>query len=197
VRRPVSVKVVVGLGNPGSQYVATRHNIGFRVVDLLADRLQVAIAKKEAKSLTGRGLWAGETLLLVKPQTFMNASGEAVRALVDYYRIALSDLLIIYDDLDLPLGRMRMRTKGSSGGHNGVRSIIDYMHTEVFPRLKIGIGAVPEATSGRDYVLSSFSPEEESIVQRVCSAAADAVLVWADSDVEKAMSVANAPLPAE
>lgn len=191
------MKLVVGLGNPGTQYANTRHNVGYQVVDLLAHRLNVSVAKKEAKSLTGEAPWAGTTLLLAKPQTFMNASGEAVRALVDYYRIALHDLLIIYDDLDLPPGRIRMRTKGSPGGHNGIRSIIDYMHTDLFPRLKIGIGAVPVGTSGRDYVLSCFRPEEVSLIEDACFAAAEAALLWVDFGVEKAMSVANAPVPTE
>lgn len=191
----MSVKLVVGLGNPGAQYVNTKHNVGYQVVDILAHRLQVSVAKKEAKSLTGRALWAGSTLLLAKPQTFMNASGEAVQALVDYYRIALPDLLIIHDDLDLSPGRIRIRTKGSPGGHNGIRSIIDYMHTDLFTRLKIGIGAVPVGITGRDYVLSGFGPEEVPLIESACSAAAEAALLWADSGVEKAMSVANAPVP--
>lgn len=186
------MKLVVGLGNPGERYQHTRHNIGFRVVAALAARLQANVTKSEAKSLTGRATWAGQSLLLAMPQTFMNNSGEAVRELVDYYRIALPDLLIVYDDLDLPPGRLRLRAKGSAGGHNGMRSIIHYLGTDCFARLRIGIGAVPANTAGADYVLSRFAPEEAAIMNAACTDAANACLVWIESGVDKGMAYVNA-----
>jgi PTH1 family peptidyl-tRNA hydrolase len=152
------------------------------------------VAKNEAKSLTGRGSWDGQSLLLAMPQTYMNNSGEAVRALIDYYRIALPDLLIVYDDLDLPPGRLRMRAKGSAGGHNGMRSIINYMGAECFARLRIGIGSVPEKMDGADYVLSQFLPEESSLVTKACTDAIEACLVWASFGVDKGMAHVNTKL---
>ena len=188
------MKLLVGLGNPGAQYADTRHNTGYRVVDLIARRMDMAVAKAEAKSLTAKGVWAGGSLLLAKPQTFMNASGEAVRALVDYYRIALDDLLVIYDDLDLPVGRIRLRAQGSAGGHNGMRSIIDYLHTDAFARLRVGIGSVPTGMAGRDYVLSRFCADEAPLMEGALSAAAEAGLMWVEWGAERAMSRINAPV---
>jgi PTH1 family peptidyl-tRNA hydrolase len=187
------VKLVVGLGNPGARYQGTRHNTGFQVVELMAGRLGVTIRRVEAQSLTGRAMWAGETLILAKPQTFMNSSGEAVRALIDYYRIAPYNLLLVYDDLDLPPGRLRMRAKGSAGGHKGMRSIIEYLRTDAFARLRVGIGAVPLGMDGADYVLSPFDlPEEALLMGKACLAAVDASLWWVELGIEKAMARVNA-----
>jgi PTH1 family peptidyl-tRNA hydrolase len=186
------LKLVVGLGNPDERYRGTRHNIGFRVVDMLAERLHVKVTKTEAHSLTGRCITPGGTLLLAKPQTYMNDSGKAVRALVDYYHIALPELLIVYDDLDLPPGRLRIRAQGSAGGHNGMRSIIHYLGTNSFARLRYGIGAVPEGYQGVDYVLSKFDSSESELVETACRDAVDAVMEWAAYGIDKVMAKVNA-----
>lgn len=188
------MKLVVGLGNPGGRYEETRHNVGFRIIDRLATRLQTQVAKTECHSLTGRAVWGNDTIMLAKPQTFMNNSGEAVRGLIDYYRIALPDLLVVYDDLDLPPGRVRMRAKGSAGGHNGMRSIINYLGSDMFARLRIGIGAVPEGMEGAQYVLSRFQPDELPLIEAACTAAVDATFTWAEAGIDKAMSCINSHL---
>lgn len=185
------MKLLVGLGNPGPSYKGTRHNVGFRVVDLLAGQLKIALAREEAQSLTGRGSWVGQSLLLVKPQTWMNNSGDAVQRLVHYYRVDLSDLLVIYDDLDLALGQLRMRPKGSAGGHNGVRSIIEYLHTDLFARLRLGIGRVPAGTEGAEYVLARPRPDEALLLETACQRAAEACLLWAEHGIDQAMAHAN------
>ncbi|HHT27114.1 MAG TPA: aminoacyl-tRNA hydrolase [Firmicutes bacterium] len=189
------MKLIVGLGNPEERYRETRHNIGFRIVDMLADELQVKINKAEAHSLTGRCITSHGKLLLAKPQTYMNDSGRAVRALVDYYRIALPDLLIIYDDLDLPPGRLRVRARGSAAGHNGMRSIIHYLGTDSFARLRFGIGAVPAGWAGADYVLSKFADAECALVETACRNAVDAVMEWAAYGIDKVMAKVNARRP--
>lgn len=188
------MKLLVGLGNPGTRYQDTRHNMGFRVVDLLANKANVAVTRYHARSLMAKFTWAGNTVLLAKPQTYMNNSGAAVRCLIDYYRIASHDLLVLYDDLDLPPGRLRMRPKGSTGGHNGVRSIIDYLRTDLFARLRIGIGPVPEGMDGAEYVLSPFTAEEAPLIERACLAAVDASLLWIEFGIEKAAARVNAPV---
>ncbi|HHW09878.1 MAG TPA: aminoacyl-tRNA hydrolase, partial [Firmicutes bacterium] len=156
-----------------------------------AGRLGVTVRRKEAKSLTGMAIYRGKRLLLVKPLTFMNESGQAVRLLLDYYNVPTERLLVIYDDLDLLPGRIRLRAKGSAGGHNGMRSIIKYLGTESFPRLRIGIGPVPAGMSGMNYVLSPFRNEEAALMAEVFTAASEAALLWLDSGVEKAMSLVN------
>lgn len=172
-------QAVVGLGNPGSQYINTRHNVGQRVVDLLARRLETRFAR-EGGHHVARAEWQGEALYLFKPSSFMNVCGPAVARLARRHQLTPPDLVIVFDDLDLPLGKVRARLKGSAGGHNGVRSLIDAFGTDALRRVKVGIGR--PAPPGRerelvvDHVLSPFYPDELSTVDAACDAAADLAL---------------------
>lgn len=184
------MKLILGLGNPGTRYEFTRHNVGFLVIDELARKLATDVKKEECHANTGKTHWHGNSVMLAKPQTFMNKSGEAVGALLRYYQLAPSDILVIYDDLALPPGRLRIRAKGSAGGHNGLRSIIHYLRTEGFPRLRIGIGAVPPGWTGADYVLSSI-PRDDVTLQQAIGSAAEAALLWVNEGIEAAMQYYN------
>jgi PTH1 family peptidyl-tRNA hydrolase len=186
------MRIVVGLGNPGREYVATRHNIGFMVVDELARRGGGGF-RKRFKSELGETFLAGSKLVLVKPQTFMNLSGHAVREVLAWYHAPVDALLIVLDDLDLPFGTLRMRGRGSAGGHNGLASIVEQIgHNEV-PRLRIGIGRGRSSASAR--VLSRFSSEEERELPDSIAAAADAVEWWVDQGLVAAMNRVNSPKP--
>ena len=133
------MKLIVGLGNPGREYVHTRHNAGFEVMDAIADHVSADISQKKFKALIDKVRIGNESVLLMKPQTYMNNSGEAVRAAMDFYHLTPQDLLVIYDDMDMPVGRLRLRQKGSAGGHNGIKSIIAHIHTQEFDRIRVGI----------------------------------------------------------
>lgn len=185
------VKMIVGLGNPGDRYANTRHNVGFWVIDRLAARLRIAVDEGMAHALVGRAHAEGEELLLVKPQTYMNDSGRAVRALLERFGLRPDEILIVYDDLALAPGTLRVRAKGSSGGHNGVKSVINYLGTEAFPRLRIGIGAVPEGVRGVDYVLGVPPKEEAALLQAAVEAACDAILTWVREGIERSMAQWN------
>ena len=187
------VKLVAGLGNPGDRYRGTRHNVGFEVVDLVAreHRLVFDVADRDRDALTARWRRDAEVVLLAKPQTFMNVSGEAVRALVEYYKIALPDLLVVCDDVNLPLGRLRARGRGSEGGHNGLRSVAEWLGTEEYARLRVGVG---RGDGGRDlagHVLAEFAPDEAPGVASAIARAADAVQVWTSSGLASMMNVFN------
>jgi len=178
--------LVVGLGNPGPRYAETRHNLGFWVVDRIAREERLAW-RQQGRAFTtrwGRG-W------LMKPTTFMNASGEAVAPFVRYYKIEPERLLVVHDDLDLPLGRMRLRRGGSAGGQKGVRSIIEQLGTDGFDRLRLGIGRPPAGRDAAGWVLSKFSPEERPLADRVAAAAVEAVRVWRDEGLEAAQQRFN------
>lgn len=185
------MKAVVGLGNPGPKYERTRHNAGFWVVDALGAKLGVRPRRQEGGALVGAGRWRGEQVLLVKPQTYMNESGKAVGALAARYRLAPQEILVVYDDLDLEPGVLRMRAKGSAAGHNGVRSVINYLGTQEFPRLRVGIGAVPQGVAGAEYVLREPSEEEWPHLSAAVEAGALASLDWVTDGVERAMSRFN------
>lgn len=185
------MKAIIGLGNPGRRYAATRHNVGFMVIDLLAKGKISVQWRQLAQAQVALCCWAEEEVLLVKPQTFMNQSGEAVALLAGLYQIRPGDLLVIYDDLDLRLGQLRLRRKGSAGGHNGVRSIISHLGTENFHRLRIGIDSPPAGVDVIDYVLSEFTPQEQEIVQDMLEIAAQAARVWYEEGIDKAMSRFN------
>lgn len=185
------MKIVIGLGNPGTEYERTRHNVGFQVLDVLARRHRLTFRPHRFRCLAARWSFAGHDVLLVKPLTYMNLSGEAVGPLVRFYKVPLSDILVVYDDLDLPLGALRMRPKGSSGGHKGVASIIEHLGSDAFPRLRIGIGRPPGKMDAADYVLSPFSPEEEALMEVVREEAADAVEMWIRWGTDKAMNWVN------
>jgi PTH1 family peptidyl-tRNA hydrolase len=202
------VKVVLGIGNPGRKYTATRHNVGFRVVDRVAASLGTDVRKRRLKGLLGEGSSRGERLLLVKPQTFVNLSGECARAVIDYYGAGIDSLLVVTDDVNLPLGRLRCRRGGSSGGHNGLDSIIQHLGTKDFARLRMGVGrpaCAAEAASSRrrpetgpedelvGHVLGRFSEEERHVADEAEARAAEAVLVWAESGVEECQNRFNRP----
>lgn len=181
--------LVIGLGNPGSDYASTRHNLGFHVADELAARHRVQLKERAAKSLTGRIRAGGSEVVLAKPQTFMNVSGLAARALRDKYRVPLERTIVVHDDLDLPFGRLRVRRGGSAAGHNGIRSLIADYGTPDFIRVRIGVGR-PVGT-GRDYVLGSFTPQERQALEPLVSRAADAVLSIVMQGVDRTMSDYN------
>lgn len=184
------MKLVVGLGNPGSRYRLTRHNLGFMVVDALADRWQVSVGGKRHNAELGTGAFASERVLLAKPQTFMNASGEAVAKLRRLYRLDPSDVLAVYDDLDLPLGRVRLRGEGGAGGHNGVASLIAVLG-KGFPRLRIGIGRPPGGADPVEFVLEPFTPAESESVRSAVARAADGVESWLQDGLERTMNALN------
>jgi PTH1 family peptidyl-tRNA hydrolase len=185
------LKAIIGLGNPGRQYAKTRHNLGFLVVDKLASLLDVSFNKKECHAKTSIKSGQGQCLLLAKPLTFMNHSGQAVAALMKKYSIQPDEILIICDDLALPPGKVRIRAKGSAGGHKGLESVIEYMGTNLFPRLRIGIGPVPEDFLGADYVLSTYTSEEMKQVQEWVTLAVHACRTWLELGIDVAMSGYN------
>jgi len=188
---PGNLTVIVGLGNPGRKYENTRHNAGFMAVDLLADKYGIKVNSLRHKALTGDGMIEGKRVLLAKPQTFMNLSGESVRDIVEYYRVPMENLVVIYDDADLPAGALRIRPKGSSGTHNGMRSIIYHLQSDAFPRIRIGIGKAPEGWDLADYVLGEFGSEEADTVGDCIRRAAEAAAVIVAEGIEKAMSRFN------
>jgi len=184
--------VIAGLGNPGSRYASTRHNIGFWVIDELAARSGSRLEVLKCRALLGRAKLAGEKVVLAKPMTYMNRSGSAAAALLRYFSLGPENLLVIYDDLDLPLGRLRLRPSGSSGGHRGLASIIASLGTEDFARLRLGLGrdAGSEGESA-DFVLSPFEPGERELAQKAVHCAADAVEAFLALGVEEAMNRFN------
>lgn len=179
--------LVVGLGNPGPRYAENRHNIGFRTVEAVADAYQLSFSRTEHRAKTAHGMIEGERVILAKPQTWMNESGKSVTPLSRFYKTAPEDILVIYDDLDLPLGTLRFRSEGSSGGHRGVQSIIQHLGTDAFPRLRVGIGRPPGQMDPAAYVLQNFSAEEASLVWELMRTARDLVRAWvvADPDLQR------------
>ena len=191
------MRVVVGLGNPGSRYQSTRHNIGFDVVAELARRTSADGPKRkfDADVFDAGGGW-GDKLLLVTPQTYMNLSGRSVRGLLDFYKLSPLDLLVVCDDINLPLGRLRIRKSGSAGGQKGLADIIRQAGTEDVPRMRLGVGAPPGPVDAADWVLGKFTADESGEVGRLVTAAADAVETWVRSGLEAAMNrhnIADAP----
>jgi PTH1 family peptidyl-tRNA hydrolase len=185
------LKIIVGLGNPGARYALTRHNLGFIVVDALGDELGVKVSRRSCQALTATATLGGERLLLVKPQTFMNRSGESVAELLDYMKADPSDLIVAHDDLDLSFGSIRIRKSGGDGGHNGVASIVASLGTGSFVRVKMGIGRPQGFQPPADYVLSGFEPEEEDAAMEMAAQAVKAVLFIVREGAEKAMNLFN------
>lgn len=183
--------VLAGLGNMGPTYERTRHNMGFDTVDFIAAQYRINSFKFKHKSLMAEGTIQGQRVLLVKPQTYMNNSGEAIGEILGYYKIPTQNLLIIYDDIDLDVGHLRIRAKGSAGTHNGMRSIISHINTDEFPRIRIGIGKPPEKIDLAAYVLSRFSEEERKLVNTAIEEASLAAATLICSSVEVAMSKYN------
>lgn len=187
------MKLVVGLGNPGQQYERTRHNAGFWVVDELCAKLGVACTKAKWKALVGETRVGTERVVVAKPQTYMNLSGESVRAILDYYTeiVPESDVIVVYDDMDFPVGQLRLREKGSAGGHNGVKSIIQHAGTQLFPRVRLGIGRPESQADVIHYVLSPFAKADQPLVTQVVERAAQAIQFAVEHSFTLAMNRYN------
>lgn len=184
--------VIAGLGNPTGKYEKTRHNVGFDVIDRLGDKYNIKITDKKHKALCGTGIIAGEKVLLVKPQTFMNLSGESIGAILNFYKIEPeTNLIVIYDDISLAPGKLRIRKKGSAGGHNGIKSIIAHVKTQEFQRIKIGVGEKPQGWDLADYVLGHFSKEDRELAEDAFDKAAEAVGYMVKGETDKAMNLFN------
>lgn len=181
--------LIVGLGNPGSQYEDTRHNIGFKVVDNIAKEYNIEVNRQKFKGIYGEGFINGEKVILLKPTTYMNLSGESIREVVDFYKLSNEDVLVIYDDISLDVGRLRIRDKGSAGGHNGIKSIIAHLGTDVFPRIKVGVGQ-PNVDLV-NYVLGKFTKEEMEVLSESIEASTKATKEIITSDVKTAMNKFN------
>ena len=184
------MKIVTGIGNPGKRYLGTRHNVGFEVVDLVAGQCGTEVRKRRFLSKVGSAQMGTEQVFLVKPQTYVNETGQAVRQVIDWMRLTPQDVLVVCDDANLELGCGRVRAAGSSGGHKGLQSVIDCLGTEEFPRLRIGVGSGAD-TSLVDHVLSRFSAGERKVLQSVIDAAAAATRVWVTEDIEACMNGFN------
>lgn len=183
------MKIIVGLGNPGAKYKDTRHNVGFKVVEELACRFGVEKEECKYDAIIGHIRIGTEKVFLMKPLTYMNLSGKAVAPFVNFYKLDLKDLLVIYDDMDLPLGTLRIRAKGGTGGHKGVASITDMLKSRDFARIRLGIGRPSDETI--DWVLGRFSPEEQPVMEDAVKKAADAAECWVLEGIEKAMNKYN------
>ncbi len=183
--------LIAGLGNPGTEYAATRHNVGFDMVTYLSDKYRIPLRSREGKAIVGKGMIEGEKVMLAQPQTYMNLSGESVRALMDYYKLSLEDLVVIYDDISLSVGQVRIRPKGSAGGHNGIKNIIQHLGTQEFSRIKIGVGAKPEQGDLVKHVLGRFGKEEDAKIRDVFALAESGLLALMQYDVATAMNKVN------
>lgn len=184
--------IIAGLGNPGNQYRNTRHNAGYMAVDCLAKKYNIDISETKNKALFGKGIINGEKVILLKPLTFMNLSGEAIRLFVDYFKVdATEELIVVYDDISLAPGQLRVRKKGSAGGHNGIKNIIAQLGTENFKRVRIGVGEKPAGYDLADYVLGHFSNEEMAPMQESMERAAEAVCTIMEQGIDMAMNRFN------
>lgn len=184
--------IIAGLGNPGREYDNTRHNTGFRVLDALASKYSIDVSEKKHKALVGKGVIDGQKVILIKPQTFMNLSGESLREVADYYKIdPETDLIVIYDDITLDVGSIRVRKKGSAGGHNGIKSIIAQLGTENFQRIRVGIGEKPPKMDLADWVLGHFPKEETDNLNAGTDAATEAVRLMLAGQTDEAMNRFN------
>ena len=184
--------IIVGLGNPTLQYAGTRHNAGFDVIDVLADKYNISVDSRKNRAFAGMGMIRGQKVILAKPQTYMNLSGESVRGVVEYYKVTKEDeLLVVYDDVSLDMGQLRIRKKGSAGGHNGIKNIIANLGTEVFPRIKVGVGEKPKGYDLADYVLGHFSRAERELMAEGYEKAVSAIEAILDDGIEAAMNVYN------
>lgn len=184
--------IIVGLGNPGSKYENTRHNAGFQVIDALADKYGISVTEEKHKAVFGKGVIEGQKVILAKPQTFMNLSGESVRELMDYYKIdEEEELIVVYDDISLEPGQLRIRKKGSAGGHNGIKNIIQHLGHDVFKRVKVGVGEKPKGYDLADYVLGHFTGDEAIAMKLAFDNGASAVVSIMNDGIDKAMNVYN------
>lgn len=184
------MKLIVGLGNPGKQYEKTRHNAGFMVIDSLSKKLGFALDKSKCKAIYGIYNHRGEKIIFAKPQTFMNLSGESVQSLSHFYNVTTDDIIVIHDDLDLPLGKLRLRQKGSCGGQNGMRNIIDLLGTSEIKRIRLGISNDKQMDT-KDYVLGKFSSEDYKVFETIVDKASEAVIYSLDNNFDVTMSKFN------
>lgn len=183
--------LIVGLGNPGKQYEKTRHNVGFEVIDRLADQLFASVEEKKFRGYYGKAVIDGQKVILLKPQTFMNLSGESVRSAADFYKIQPDHIIVVYDDVSLDVGQLRIRTKGSAGGHNGIKNIIAHLGTQEFPRVKVGVGNKTPRMDLADYVLSHFSKADQDAMEDAFKEAAEAVKALISEGADRAMNRFN------
>lgn len=184
--------IIVGLGNPGKDYTNTRHNIGFDVIDMLADMAGISVIEKKHKAIVGKGIIDGQRVILAKPQTYMNLSGESVREIIDYYKAdAEQELIVISDDISLDVGNIRVRKKGSAGGHNGLKNIIAHLGHDTFMRVKMGVGEKPKGCDLADYVLGHFTADERKVMNEAAKSATEAIRMMLAGDVDKAMNLYN------
>lgn len=184
--------IIAGLGNPTLQYEGTRHNVGFDVIDAVAAKYNISVDYRKSRAYIGKGIIGGRKVILAKPQTYMNLSGESIRSLADYYKVdEETELLIIYDDVSLDVGQLRIRKKGSAGGHNGIKSIISHLGTDVFPRIKVGVGEKPRRYDLADYVLGHFSKEEREMMEEGYERAIKAIEMIAGGEIDAAMNEYN------
>jgi PTH1 family peptidyl-tRNA hydrolase len=188
------MRVIVGLGNPGKQYAGTRHNIGYAVVEYMATAPAFGPFRPQFHGVVAEGINNNDKLLLLKPETYMNLSGRSVRALLDFYKLPVEDLLIVCDDFNLPLGKLRVRKDGSHGGQNGLRNIQEQLGTDAYPRLRIGVGE-PNPGEAVDFVLSRFKPGEKAAVEKAVADAATGALLWATNGIEACMNAVNGGPP--
>lgn len=181
--------LIVGLGNPGKEYDGTRHNIGFAAIDYIADKYNIELNRVKFKGVFGEGFVDNKKVILLKPTTYMNLSGESIREVINFYKISNEEIIVLYDDISLEVGRLRIREKGSHGGHNGIKSIIDNLGTDVFPRVKIGVGA-PKGNLV-SHVLGKFDNEEVEILKETIKASSEATSIIIKSDIKSAMNKLN------
>ena len=184
--------IIVGLGNPTKEYEGTRHNVGFDVIDAIADKYNISVTERKNRAFCGKGIIAGQKVLLAKPQTYMNLSGESVRGLLDYFKIdEETELIVIYDDISLDVGQLRIRKKGSAGGHNGIKNIITHLGTNVFQRIKVGVGEKPKEYDLADYVLGHFSKSEKEQMEDGYKNAIEAIEMILQGEIDTAMNQFN------
>jgi PTH1 family peptidyl-tRNA hydrolase len=183
--------IMIGLGNPTDKYQATRHNIGWDAITRISDDYNISLDFKKHKAICGKGYIEGEKVILAQPITYMNLSGESVRELVDYYKVTPQEIIVIYDDISLEVGQLRIRKKGSAGGHNGIKSIISHLGTDEFPRIKVGVGDKPKGWDLADYVLSRFTNEEQPIIREALKETSDACRCILTDGIEAAMNRYN------
>lgn len=185
------MRIIIGLGNPTDKYQATRHNIGWDAITRISDDYRIPLNQKKHKAICGTGFIEGEKVILAQPITYMNLSGESVRELVDFYKVSTEDIIVIYDDINLDVGQLRIRKKGSAGGHNGIKSIISHLGTDEFPRIRIGVGEKPKDWDLADYVLSRFKDEEQEAVRQALKETSDACRMIITSGMDATMNQYN------
>jgi len=183
--------IIIGLGNPTDKYQATRHNIGWDAVTKISDDYRIALDIKKHKAICGKGNIEGEKVTLAQPITYMNLSGESVRELVDFYKVTPAEIIVIYDDISLEVGQLRIRKQGSAGGHNGIKSIISHLGTDEFPRIKVGVGDKPKGWDLADYVLSHFQPVEQPTIREALKDTSDACKMIITAGIDAAMNQYN------